>query len=51
MAWEETKYLFGDSDDAEHFFFLVEAPIPVTVNEEQDLDGTDGSADGDLLLF
>lgn len=48
---EGTKYLFGDSDDAEHFFSLVEAPVPVTTNEEQDLDGADGSADGDLLLF
>lgn len=29
----------------------MEAPIPVTVNEEEDLGEADGSADGGLLLF
>lgn len=50
VVLEGIKYVFGDSDDAE-YFFPVEAPIPVTVNEEQDLGEADGSADGDLLLF
>ena len=38
-------------EGVKYLFFPVQAPIPVTINEVQELDEADGSADGDLLLF